>query len=155
RRAEAWRKNKGEHIVESWQEQLRFDPLPQLLSSENKTLLYFVRRDLLQEKVGPMATLWRLPRVVEVTSRQRENGSWKYPGGKEHVRSELSYDQLETYRVLGQLVEKYGLTRKHPAITRAADFLFSCQTEEGDFRGIYQSQYTPNYTAAIDRSDRR
>ncbi|MFQ6096030.1 MAG: hypothetical protein ACE5NN_07790, partial [Candidatus Bathyarchaeia archaeon] len=32
---------------------------------------------------------------------------------------------------------------------KAADFLFTCQTEEGDFRGLYQNQYTPNYTAAI------
>jgi len=135
--------------VEGWRKQLRFDPLPRLLSSENEALQYFVKRDLSGEEVGPIETLWQLPHVVKTTSKQQEDGSWKYPGGKEHVRSEHHYNQLETYKVLGQLIEKYGLTRKHPAIRKAADFLFTCQTEEGDFRGIYQNQYTPNYTAAI------
>jgi hypothetical protein len=32
---------------------------------------------------------------------------------------------------------------------RAADFLFSFQTEEGDFRGLYREQYSPNYTAGM------
>jgi len=135
--------------VEGWWKQLRLDPLPQLLSSENEALLYFVRRDLSGEKVGPTETLWHLPHVVKITRKQQDDGSWKYPGGKEHVRSEHNYNQLKTYKVLGQLVEKYDLTRKHPAIRKAADFIFTCQTEEGDFRGIYQNQYTPNYTAAI------
>lgn len=135
--------------MEGWRRQLRFDPLPQLLSSENEALLYFARRDLSGEEGGPIETLWQLPHVAKINSKQQEDGSWRHPGGKEHVRSERNYNQLETYRVLGQLVEKYGLTGKHSAIRRAADFLFTCQTEEGDFRGIYQNQYTPNYTAAI------
>jgi len=135
--------------MEGWRKQLRFGPLPRLLSSENEALQYFVKRDLSGEEVGPIETLWQLPPVVKITGKQQDDGSWKYPGGKEHVRSEHHYNQLETYKVLGQLVEKYGLNRKHPAIRKAADFLFTCQTEEGDFRGIYQNQYTPNYTAAI------
>lgn len=65
------------------------------------------------------------------------------------MRSSEDYDQLETYRILGELVEKYGLNRDHPAIQSAADYLFSHQSEEGDFRGIYGNQYTPNYSAAI------
>jgi hypothetical protein len=135
--------------VESWQKQLKFDPLPQLPSSENEALQYFVRRDLSGEKVESIETLWQLSHVVKMTSKQQEDGSWKYPGGKKHVRSGHNYNQLQTYKVLGQLVEKYGLTRKHSAIRKTAEFLFTCQTEEGDFRGIYQNQYTPNYTAAI------
>ncbi len=39
----------------------------------------------------------------------------------------------------------YGLTREHPCIKRAAEYLFSCQTEEGDIRGILGEQYTPYY----------
>lgn len=46
------------------------------------------------------------------------------------------------------LVEKYLLNKEHPAVQKAAEFLFSCQTDEGDFRGIYLDQYNPNYTAA-------
>jgi hypothetical protein len=46
-------------------------------------------------------------------------------------------------------VEKYGLTNNNNALRKAAEFLFSFQTQEGDFRGIYGNQYSPNYTAAI------
>jgi hypothetical protein len=31
----------------------------------------------------------------------------------------------------------------------AVDYLFSLQTDEGDFRGIYGKQYSPNYSAGI------
>jgi hypothetical protein len=46
-------------------------------------------------------------------------------------------------------VEKHGLGREHPALARAARYLFSCQASEGDFRGIYGNQYAPTYTGAI------
>jgi hypothetical protein len=46
-------------------------------------------------------------------------------------------------------VEKYGMDKRHPAMERAAKYIFCRQTEEGDFRGIYGTQYTPNYSAAI------
>jgi hypothetical protein len=41
------------------------------------------------------------------------------------------------------------LSRQHPAIERAADFLLSFQSDEGDFRGIYGNQYATTYTGAI------
>ncbi|MGB3903545.1 MAG: hypothetical protein WBB22_01350, partial [Anaerolineae bacterium] len=40
-------------------------------------------------------------------------------------------------------------TSAQPAIQNAASFLFTFQTEEGDFRGIYRNQYSPNYSAGI------
>ena len=136
--------------MDNWRNQLKFDPLPPLLSSENEALCYFTRRDLLDEKVEPVQSLWHLREVERILGKQLDNGAWKYPGGgKEHSRATEDYDQLETFRILGQLVEKYGLNKKHPAIQKAADYLFSRQTEQGDFRGIYGNQYTPNYSAAI------
>jgi hypothetical protein len=81
--------------VDNWRKQLKFDPLPPLLSSENEALLYFVRRDLLEE------------------------------------------------------VEQYGFTREHPQARRAAEFLFSCQTADGDIRGLLANQYATYYTGAI------
>jgi hypothetical protein len=51
--------------------------------------------------------------------------------------------------MLGELIEKYGIDNSQRAIQRAADFLFGFQAEEGDIRGIYGNQYTPNYTAGI------
>lgn len=133
----------------NWLKQLQFDPLPQLLSSKNKALLHFVKRDLLEEQVDSTSTLWQLPSFEKILQKQRYDGSWKYHGGKPGIRSQQNYNQLETYRILGQILELYGLTKRHSAIKKAADFLFEFQTDEGDFRGIYGNQYTPNYTAAI------
>jgi hypothetical protein len=132
-----------------WRKQLNFDPLPPLDASENEALRYFVRRDLLGEEVEPIEALWQLPNVVKILKKQQEDGAWKYPGGKKDVRSQRDYNQVQTYKILMDLVEKYGLANEHSAIRGAAEFLFSCQTEEGDFRGIYRDQYTPNYSAGI------
>jgi hypothetical protein len=136
--------------MKNWREELRVDPIPVLISSNNRAIEYFARRDLLAEKVGPIETLWESPEVKRILRKQQEDGSWKYPGGgKEHLRSREDYNQIETYRNLGILIEKYGLENRHPAIERAAEFLFSKQTPKGDFRGIYGNQYSPNYSAAI------
>lgn len=136
--------------MEKWRKELRVDPVPVLISSSNKAIEYFARRDLLDEKVVPIETLWELPEGKRILHKQQEDGSWKYPGGgKEHLRSQEDYNQLETYRILGELVEKYGLNNGHPVIRMAAEFLFTHQTDEGDFRGIYGNQYSPNYSAAI------
>ena len=132
-----------------WLKRLRVDPVPALLSSGNDAVAYFARRDLLGEKVPPVETLWQLPQAQSMLRRQREDGSWKYPGGNKEVRSRENYDQLETYRMLGELVEKFGHNGKSPAIGAAAEFLFEFQTGAGDFRGIYGNQYTPNYSAGI------
>jgi len=135
--------------VDAWLHQLRVDPLAALQASDNKALQYFVGRDLLAEEVGEVDSLWRLSRVQKILNKQREDGSWKYPGGKKDIRSQRSYDKLQTYKMLIELVEKYGFTKAHPAIRKAPGFLFTFQTEEGDFRGIYRNQYSPNYSAGI------
>ena len=129
--------------------QLRVDPLPTLQASSNEGLQYSVRRDLRGEEVGSVEALWELPQVVKILRKQQEDGSWKYPGGKPEIRSQENYNQLQTYKMLMDLVEKYGFTREHPAVEQAASFLFTFQTEEGDFRGIYRNQFSPNYTAGM------
>jgi hypothetical protein len=133
----------------SWKDTLKFDPIPRLLLTSNIAIKYFVRRDLLEEDVQSIEFLWKLPEVKKVLKKQQSDGSWKYPGGKKDIHSQENYNQLETYRQLGNLIEKYGFTKKHLIISQAAEFLFSFQTEEGDFRGVYGTQYTPNYSAAI------
>ena len=136
-------------MVENWKLRLRIDPLPVLLRSGNEAIMYFTRRDLLNEEVGPVESLWGLPQVVKILRKQQEDGSWKYPGGKKEIREQRNYDQLQTYKVLMDLVGKYEFSREHPAIPRAAEFLLGFQTAEGDLRGLYRDQYTPNYTAGI------
>jgi hypothetical protein len=133
-----------------WLRKLVFNPLVPLEASGNLAIHYFVNRDLLDESVGSLESLWHLPQAMSLVRRQQPDGSWKYPGGgKPHLRSAEDYNQLETYRNLGELVEKFGFNKRHSTIEKAADFLFSCQTSEGDFRGIYGTQYSPNYSAAI------
>lgn len=138
------------NTVSDWRRLLHADPIPALLAVDNPALRYFVRRDLLDERPGGKAAPPQVPGVEKMLARQKPNGAWRYPGGgRTRIRSAEDYDQLETFRVLGELVEMYGLDRMNPAIVRAAEFLFSRQAEEGDFRGIYGNQYAPTYSAAI------
>ncbi len=132
-----------------WARLLRYDPVPPLRSCENPAIRFFARRDLLDEDPGPVAQLWQLPEVEKLLRHQHEDGRWHYRGSNAKGPRSQDYDQLETYRSLGILVEKYGMTRTHPSIGMAAEFLFARQTEHGDFRGIYGTQYTPNYTGGI------
>ncbi|NIT57981.1 MAG: hypothetical protein GWN00_17660, partial [Aliifodinibius sp.] len=55
----------------------------------------------------------------------------------------------QTYKTMAELVEFYGLNKENEAIRKAATYLFSFQTEEGEFRGMYGNQYSPNYSASI------
>ena len=135
--------------MEKWQNHFRFDPLPILLSAKNPAIVFFTKRDLQNENVCGPENLWNLPVALRIVNSQQPDGSWKYPGAKLDIRSQQNYNQIETYRIIGELVEKYALTKNHKAIRKAADFLFSFQTREGDFRGIYGNQYSPNYSAAI------
>jgi Squalene-hopene cyclase C-terminal domain len=93
--------------------------------------------------------LWLVPEVTRILRTQKGSGAWGYHGGSKRIRSRNDYDQLETFRVVRELVEKYGFNNENEALTMAAEFLFSCQTKEGDFRGIAGNQYVPYYSAAI------
>lgn len=133
-----------------FRQDLKHDPVPMLLSAANSAIQYFTKRDLLDKKVPPISTLWDLPEPQKILCKQQKNGRWKYPTRRKTMQHE--YDKLETFRQVGYLVEMYGLNRKHPAIPKAAKFLFTFQTKEGDFRGIYGNQYSPNYSAMIVES---
>jgi hypothetical protein len=134
----------------SWRTRFPIDPLPILTSSANRALRYSVQRDLIQDNGAKLEDVWTLPVVRLYLRRQQSNGSWQYPGGgRTYLRSSESYDQLETYRVFAELVEKYAMDKSNPSIQHAAEYLFSAQTDEGDFRVIYGTQYTPNYSAGI------
>lgn len=133
--------------MNDWRKQLIFDPLPPLLESGDEALEYFVRRDLLGENAGSVQCLWRLPDAQRILDRQQADGSWPRPGAKKH--SAVNYPLIETWREFRFLVEQYGFTREHPQARRAAEFLFSCQTEEGDIRGFLANQYATYYTGAI------
>jgi Squalene-hopene cyclase C-terminal domain/Prenyltransferase and squalene oxidase repeat len=133
--------------MDNWRKQLRHDPIAPLLSSRDEALQYFTRRDLLGEQVVPVSRLWQLPEAQRILKKQLADGSWPRPGMEKHPA--VNYGLIETWRNFRFLVEQYGFTREHPQAQRAAEFVFSCQTEEGDIRGILANQYATYYTGAI------
>jgi len=124
---------------------VRYDAIGSLLATGDPVLAWAVGHDLFDEPLEPQ-TLWELPPVLQSLRRQRADGSWAYHGGASRVRSNENYEQLATYQQLLNLISKYRLDRRHPAVLCAVDFLLGFQTGEGDIRGLYGSQYTPNYT---------
>jgi len=128
---------------------LGIDPLPPLLAWDDAALAYFVRRDLLGEPVDPIETLWEASAAARLVRSQQPDGSWRYPGKSHDLQTVTNYALLETYRQVRVLVEMYGLQHEHPALHQAAVYLFSCQTAEGDIRGIIGNQYMPYYHGAI------
>ncbi len=133
--------------METWSAVLNINPLPVLLGIPDEALNYFVRRDLMGEDVPAKETLWKLPEAVRLVQKQQANGSWKYPGKTDAPRQ--NYSLLETYRNLRVLVENYDFTCTHPTLQKAAAYVLSCQTAEGDIRGILGNQYMPYYHGAI------
>jgi hypothetical protein len=128
---------------------MRVNPLPALLGVDDEALTYFVRRDLLGDAVQPIETLWECPEAVKLANKQLPDGAWKYPGKTHDPNTGANYYLLETYRTLRTMVEIYGFNRHNPVLQRAAAFIFSCQTSEGDIRGILGNQYVPYYHGAI------
>lgn len=133
--------------MENWHRQLKYDPLLPLLVSDNEAIRYFTQRDLLKERLAAIDSLWQLPEAGKILRRQRPDGAW--PGSGERKHAAVNYDLIETWRQFRFLVGKYGFTREHPQVRRAAGFLFSCQTEAGDIRGFLANQYATYYTGAI------
>ena len=133
----------------AWLMDLGIDPLPALLTQDDPALIYFVQRDLLEEKAGSVRMLWDLPEARRVVRAQRPDGAWHYPLGNRVPLTGGNYDLLESFRSLGVLVEMYGFDRGHPVVAKAAEFLFTSQTAEGDLRGILGNQYMPYYMGAI------
>lgn len=128
-----------------WLEIFKYDPISPLSESKNAAISYFTRRDLLGNAVEPIETLWQLPAALKLLKNQQADGSWKYPGGGKSP--ETNYFLLQTIKTLRMLVGLYQFNKKHPAIQKAVDFIFGFQTAEGDIRGMYGTQYSPNYSS--------
>jgi len=134
--------------MENWRRQLRFDPIPALLASGNEALQYFVRRDLVEEEVGPICRLWQLPAAKKILGKQLPDGSWDRPVSKKKHR-DINYNLIETWKQFRFLVEKYEFNKENLPTGRAAEFFFSYQTEDGDIRGFIANQYAIYYTGAV------
>ena len=135
--------------MRNWQNQLKYNPIQPLLNSKDEALHYFVKRDLLEEKVGLINSIWQLPEPQKILKKQLNDGSWKYSGKPKEIYPKNHHFLVETWKQFRFLIEKYEFTKEQPSIRRAAEFLFSFQTEEGDIRGMIANQYATYYTGAI------
>ena len=133
----------------NWRKQLRVDAVPILLASQNKTIVYFTKRDLLDEKVESISFVWNLPESQKILRKQQADGSWKKSGGNTAIYPPNHHSLVETFKNFRTLVEKYRLTKDHPSLPEAAEFLFSFQTKEGDIRGFIGNQYATYYTGYV------
>ena len=132
-----------------WRKHLRYDPIPALLHSSNKAIVYFTRRDLLGEKVEPISVVWDLLEPQKILKKQMPDGSWKKSGKNPAVFPPNHPALVESFKNFRILVERYQFIKDHPAISKAADFLFSFQTPEGDIRGFIGNQYATYYTGYV------
>lgn len=125
-----------------WYELFRVNPLLALQTDADIALLYWLNRDVIRSAVEPVESLWELPEPIRILKKQQRSGAWRYSGKSS---ADTNYDLLETFRLLRLLVVQYGLNRSHPQIERAAAYVLSCQTDEGDIRGILGNQLMPYY----------
>lgn len=130
-----------------WLKQLNHNPVIPLLNNSSKCLELKICSELFDQKVN-FQSCWNSQEVIRIIKKQRPEGFWNYPQNRTKTNP-ANLDQYHTYRNLGMLVEMYKLDRSHPSVQKAAKYFFSVQTAQGDFRGIYNKQYTPNYTAGI------
>ncbi len=136
-------------MTHPWYKSLKYDLFAYFTTISNPFVQYFVRRDLQELPVDPVEHLWSHPNVTHILRKQQPDGSWPDRNPRKHKNSPTLYTIVETYRNLGYLVDLFQLDRHHEATQRAASFLFSTQSAEGDFRGVYGNQYSPNYSGGV------
>ncbi|MHB8806108.1 MAG: prenyltransferase/squalene oxidase repeat-containing protein [Anaerolineaceae bacterium] len=132
-----------------WREYFRTDPLPVLLTACDPGLVFLIERDLLEQEREDITNIWSCKPAERILNSQTPNGSWRYKGNRPGEEFGENYELVETWKMLRLLIGKYSFNREHPAISRAAEFIFSCQSAEGDIRGFLSNQYAPYYTGAL------
>ncbi|MBD3354207.1 MAG: hypothetical protein GF364_22180 [Candidatus Lokiarchaeota archaeon] len=131
----------------NWKKEFSIDSTRKLLNSKDKGIIYFTKRDLLDEDVKPIPYIWNLSEPQKIIKRQLDNGSWRAP--RRQNKSDQNYQLIETWKKIRFLIEKYQMDKSLSSIQKAAEYIFSCQTSDGDIRGILTNQYAPYYTGAI------
>jgi hypothetical protein len=134
--------NRGNSQLDWWNK-FKYDPRVPLLESNNKAIVYFTKRDLLDQSVESIDTMWALKQPQTILKKQSQNGYWEHPGKRPDDRL------LQTFKNIQILVYQYEFNRTHPSISGACEFLFSFQKEEGDIRGFIGNQYAPYYTGIV------
>jgi len=133
----------------SWIEELRYDPIKPLLESENVFIRYFTTRDILDEQVADISSIWNMKEPQNILKKQQANGSWRSYSKNSEKYPLVNYELIETWKQYRYLIEMYQFDKSIEAVEKASEYIFSCQSVEGDIRGILANQYAMYYTGAI------
>jgi hypothetical protein len=133
--------------MSSWLAALKYNPIQPLAQNRCRAVSFFANRDLLNLPAGRIEDIWNLTEVKKSLRAQRSDGSWG--SSKKANDSGTNYSLIETWKAFRFLIEQFQLTKKHDGVENASEYLFSCQSNEGDIRGILANQYAPYYTGAI------
>jgi hypothetical protein len=133
----------------NWIKQLRYNPVKPLLESNNAAVCYFAKRDLLSDDVPPLESVWELEEPRKILKKQKASGYWESKSRNREKAPAVNYDLFETFKQFSKLVDMFEFNKVHESVHKAAEYIFSCQTEEGDIRGIIGNQYAPYYTGLI------
>ena len=91
--------------MNDWLSKLKYDPITVLLESKNTAISYFVKRDLLEEKVPDINIIWNLPELKKILKKQQEDGSWRYNGKKVDIYPPYHYSLVSTFKIYRKLIE--------------------------------------------------
>jgi hypothetical protein len=120
-----------------------------LLAAKNEAIIYFTRRNLLEEDAGPIDPVWELAEPKKILRRQSAGGFWEGPRRETPVYPADHFRLVATFKNYRTLIERYGFTREYAPIEKAAGYLLTFQTGEGDIRGFIGNQYAPYYTGYV------
>ena len=135
--------------MKPWNSLLKFNPIKPLLNSDNQAIIYYAKRDLIEEETPSILTVWNLEPPKKLLRKQEPSGFWKSKSKNRKRAPAVNYDLFETFKYFSQLIEMYEFNSTDESIRKAAEYIFSCQTDEGDIRGIIGEQYAPYYTGLI------
>ena len=128
-----------------WTHWVAIDPTERLLAAEGVLPLY-VERHLLNKNRDLAKAVMECPEVKGYFQGQCADGSWNPAKGRlldHHARLVISFKNFR------RLVHHYELERQVPEVAKAAEFILSTQTEEGDLRGMIGGQYATYYTGEM------
>jgi prenyltransferase beta subunit len=118
-----------------------------LLARGNLPILYWLKKDILEVPIDrEYKNLQKFAARIRILKRQRQDGTWCKKKFENQPHWEKTYCIVETLRSAFRLYN-YGCTSQDANVQKAIQFLFSTQSEEGDFRGAYLNEYAPTYHA--------
>ena len=132
--------------MDNWINILSVNPLKRLLSSGDDMLTFYVKRDLLNEPCNEKAHHKEIDQIIK---RQQSDGAWIFKSNSVKKYPSINHNLVETFKSIRILVGKYEMDKSNEAVSKSADYIFNCQTKDGDIRGILGNQYMSYYCGLL------